>query len=57
MQPSGLELNGFADDHSIRTTFRPSKLDHKEEHDTIANIEETMLKVKSWMDQVLLKLN
>ena len=57
MQPSGLELNGFADDHSIRTTFKPSKLDHKEECDTIANIEETMLKVKSWMDQVRLKLN
>ena len=57
MQPSGLELNGFADDHSIRTTFKPSKLAHKEEHDTIANIEETMLKVKSWMDQVRLKLN
>ena len=57
MQPSGLELNGFADDHSIRTTFKPSKLDHKEEQDTIANIEESMLKVKSWMDQVRLKLN
>ena len=27
IQPSGLELNGFADDHSIRTTFRPSKLE------------------------------
>ena len=47
VQPNGLELNGFADDLSIRTTFRPSKLDHKEEHDTITNIEETMLKVKS----------
>ena len=57
MQPSGLELNGFADDHSIRTTFKPSKLDHREEQDTIANIEATMLKVKSWMDQVHLKLN
>ena len=57
MQPSGLELNGFTDDHSIRTTFKPSKLDHKEECDTIANIEKTMLKVKSWMDQVCLKLN
>ena len=57
MQPSGLELNGFTDDHSIRTTFKPSKLDHEEERDTIANIEETMLKVKSRMDQVCLKLN
>ena len=57
VQPSGLELNGFVDDHSIRTTFKPSKLDHREEQDTIANIEATMLKVKSWMDQVCLKLN
>ena len=57
VQPSGLELNGFADDHSIRTTFRPSKLDHTQELATIANIEDTMLKVKSWMDQVRLKLN
>ena len=57
VQPSGLELNGFADDHSVRTTFKPSKLDHEEECDTIANTEETMLKVKSWMDQVHLKLN
>ena len=57
VQPSGLELNGFADDHSIRTTFKPSKLDHREEQVTIAKIEATMLKVKSWMDQVRLKLN
>ena len=39
------------------TTFRPSKLDHKEELDTIAAIESTMLDIKSWMDQVRLKLN
>ena len=57
VQPSGLELNGFADDHSIRTTFKPSKLDHTEEFETIAKIETTMLKVKTWMDQVRLKLN
>ena len=52
VQPSGLELNGFADEHSIHTTFKPSKLDHKEELDTIATIESTMLDIKSWMDQV-----
>ena len=39
------------------TTFKPSKLDHKEELDTIATIESTMLDIKSWMDQVCLKLN
>ena len=57
VQPSGLELNGFADDHSICNTFKPSKLDHKEELDTITTIESTMLDIKSWMDQVCLKLN
>ena len=56
-QPSGLELNGFMDDHSVHTTFKPSKLDHKEELDTIVTIESTMLDIKSWMDQVHLKLN
>ena len=57
VQPSGLELNGFVDDHSVCTTFKPSKLDHKEELDTIVTIESTMLDIKSWMDQVCLKLN
>ena len=57
VQPSGLEFNEFADDHSVCTTFKPSKLDHKEELDTIATIESTMLDIKSWMDQVRLKLN
>ena len=57
VQPSGLALNGFTDDHSICTTFKPSKLDHKEELDTITTIESTMLDIKSWMDQVHLKLN
>ena len=54
VQSSGLELNGFVDDHSICTTFKPSKLDHKEELDTITTIESTMLDIKSWMDQVCL---
>ena len=57
VQPSGLELNRFVDEHSICTTFKPSKLDHKEEPDTITTIESTMLDIKSWMDQVHLKLN
>ena len=39
------------------TTFKPSKLDHKEELDTFVTIESTMLDVKSWMDQICLKLN
>ena len=52
-----LELNGFADDHSLRRAFKPSKLDHKEELETISLIEQSMLDIKSWMDQVRLKMN
>ena len=44
-----LELNGFADDHSVRRSFKPSKLDHKEELETIAIMEQSMLDIKSWM--------
>ena len=52
-----LELNGFADNHSVRRMFKPSKLGHKEELETIAIIEKSMLDIKSWMDQVRLKMN
>ena len=49
---SQLTLNGFADDHSVRLAFKPSKLDHKEELDTIATMEKSMWDIKVWMDQV-----
>ena len=52
-----LELSGFADDHSVRKSFKPSKLDHKEEQETIAIMEQSMLDIKSWMDQVCLNMN
>ena len=47
-----LTLNGFADNHSVRKAFKPSKLDHKEELDTIAIMEKSMQDNKVWMDQV-----
>ena len=50
-----LTLSSFANDHSLRKAFSPHKTNY--EHNTIATIEETMLKVKSWMDVVCLKLN
>ena len=52
-----LILNGFADDHSVRKTFKPEKLDHCQELNTIAVIEKSMLDIKSWMDAVRLKMN
>ena len=57
IDPSQLELNGFADDHSVRSSFKPSKLDHTNEHQTIAIIEKSMQDIKVWMDQVRLKMN
>ena len=53
----GLVLNGFADDHSVRKTFKLEKLDHHQEQKTIAAIEKLMLDIKSWMDAVRLKMN
>ena len=36
-----LELNGFADDHSVRRSLKPGGLDHKEELETIAIMEKS----------------
>ena len=47
-----LKLNGFADDHSVRKTFKPDRLEHHQELNTIAIIEKSMLDIKSWMDAV-----
>ena len=52
-----LELNGFVDDHSVRRSFKPSKLDHIQELETIAIMEQSMLDLKSSVDQVHLKMN
>ena len=58
-----LTLNGFADDHSIRKSFKPtepkgnSSFVHTNEDDTITIMEKSMLDIKSWMDAVKFKLN
>ena len=52
-----LVLNGFVDDHSVSKTFKPEKLDHHQEQNTITVIEKSMLDIKSWMDAVRLKMN
>ena len=50
-------LKGFADDHSVRRAFKSSKLGHKDELETIAIIESSMLDIKFGMDLVWLKMN
>ena len=52
-----IKLNGFADNHSVRKTFKPDQLEHHQELNTIAVIEKSMLDIKSWMDGVRLKMN
>ena len=47
--PKDLQLNGYANDHSIWKCFKL-----KDESATIAAIESTMMDVKCWMDAVCL---
>ena len=53
--PSDLHLSGFADDHSVRKEFRAN--DRNAELQTKEEIEECMVNIRSWMDQVRLKMN
>ena len=62
--PNSLQLNAYADDHSIRKSFNPdftlgptNNTHIDDETGTITGIEGTMIKVKTWMDAVHLKLN
>ena len=53
--PSNLTLSGFVDDHSIRRSFKADSTTDETEKTQI--LEECMLKIKSWMDSMHLKMN
>ena len=53
--PEGLQLSGFADDHSVRREFKAN--DRADECATNSMLEECMLNVKRWMDETQLKMN
>ena len=62
--PHSFQLNEYADDHSLWKSFKPGSIHETanntnidDETCTIAFIEDTMLKVKTWMNPVCLKLN
>ena len=62
--PDSLQLNGHADDDSLRKLLKQAIIHEPtnntnidDETCTIAVIEDTMLKVKTWMDAVCLKLS
>ena len=52
-----LTLNGFADDHSVRKTFKPSWLEHQQELNINVVIEKSMFDIKSWIDVIWMKMN
>ena len=52
-----LILSRFVTDHSFRKMFKLTRLDHKDELDTVEIIEKAMLDVKAGIDQVHLKMN
>ena len=53
--PSDLHLSGFAGDHCVRKEFRAN--DRNPELQTKEEIEVCMVNIRSWMDQVRLKMN
>ena len=59
--PDSLTLNGFADDHSIKRTFKTETTNKvnktPSENNTSAIMEKSMHDIKAWMEGVKLKLN
>ena len=53
--PNNLQLSGFADDHSVRNTFKAS--DRNAELKAKAGVEHCMFNIKQWMDAACLKMN
>ena len=53
--PKHLTISGFADDHSIRDVFQASN--RQAEQRSMQNLEQCMLNIKHWMDQMCLKMN
>ena len=47
---------GFADDHSIRKDFKAA-LDNLEEDGTVKQLEESLVRIKKWIDLNWLKMN
>ena len=53
--PEDLQLSGFADDHSVRKTFKASN--RLDEESTKIRLQECLISIKKWMDKTRLKMN
>ena len=52
-----MPLHGFADDHSVKKSFHTDKKNRNLEGKTIQDLEESVVKIKHWMDINWLKMN
>ena len=53
--PEDLQLSRFADDHSVRKTFKASN--RLDEENTKIRLQECLISIKKWMDKTRLKMN
>ena len=53
--PDNVGLNGFADDHSLKRSFKADN--RKAEQTTISTLQNCLMNVKIWMDENRLKMN
>ena len=53
--PDDVSLNGFADDHSLKRSFKSN--DRKAEQTIISALQNCLMNVKTWMDENKLKMN
>ena len=55
--PRGMPLHGFADDHSVEKSFHANKKNRNLQRKTIQDLEDSVMKIKHWMDINQLKMN
>ena len=55
IKDTGVDLSGYADDHSLRKAFKPSTPGAEDQ--TILTLKNTVSNIAMWMTQMQLKLN
>ena len=54
--PENISIAGFADDHTIRKSFNPT-INCNEEIECVKDLENCLINIGKWMDQMHLKMN
>jgi hypothetical protein len=53
--PQFIDIHGYADDHAIKTSFRPS--DSDSENKALSSLSDCSSSIKTWMDENRLRMN